>query len=228
MITLSESFVKGDTGLNLRFFAKSFVSALFLCLVIFCLSVSLTVLFRPLYYWDMEHLSIPERSGIPEAVCRENYDVLIDYNLLGGPSVLEFPDLSMSESGRIHFEEVKHIFICCQVIGAVGLVWLAGRVLRQLRRCDRDFTWLRWTGRAALVLVALVGGLVAINWDRTFVLMHKILFRNDFWIFDAADDPVIHILPEPFFLHCGVLILILQVLFAAICLLLARHLKQKK
>ena len=78
------------------------------------------------------------------------------------------------------------------------------------------------------MLVALVGGLVAINWDRTFVLMHKILFRNDFWSFDAADDPVIHILPEPFFLHCGVLILILQVLFAAICLLLARHLKQKK
>ena len=97
--------------MKLRFFAKHIIPALFCVLVLLCLSISLTVLFRPLYYWDMEHLSIPERSGIPEAVCRENYDVLIDYNLLGGPSELEFSDFSMSESGWIHYDELKRSFI---------------------------------------------------------------------------------------------------------------------
>ncbi|MGN0714561.1 MAG: TIGR01906 family membrane protein [Anaerovoracaceae bacterium] len=212
--------------MKLRFFAKHIIPALFCVLVLLCLSISLTVLFRPLYYWDMDHLSIPERSGIPETVCRENYDVLIDYNLLGGPSVLEFPDFSMSESGRIHFEEVKRIFIGCQVIGAVGLVWLVGRILLQLRRRDRDFTWMRWTGRAALVLVALVGGLVAVNWDLAFVLMHKILFRNDFWIFDAHTDPIIKILPDTFFMHCGILIMVLLVVFVTACSLLGRRLEK--
>ena len=175
----------------------------------------------------MEHLSIPERSGIPEAVCRENYDVLIDYNLLGGPSVLEFPDFSMSESGRIHFEEVKRIFIGCQVIGTAGLIWLVVRILRQLRRCDRDLTWLRWTGRAALVLVAAVGGLVAVNWDLAFVLMHKILFRNDFWIFEAQTDPIIKILPDTFFMHCGILIMVLLVVFVTACSLLGKRMEKR-
>ena len=49
-----------------------------------------------------------------------------------------------------------------------------------------------------------------INWEWTFVLMHKILFRNDYWLFDPWQDPIINILPNGVFFAYGALILVLM------------------
>lgn len=184
-------------------------------------------MFRPVYYWDIGHLNIGERYDIPEEICRKNYDVLIEYNLAWGPETLEFPDFAMSESGRIHFEEVKVIFVACQYMAAAGLAAFAGRIWWQIRRRDLDFRWLRWTGWTALAIVAAVGSLVAINWDLAFVLMHKLLFNNDLWIFDWRTDPIILILPDEFFMHCGILIMVLVVIFVIGCRLLAKKLENR-
>ena len=205
--------------------AKQILMALICVLFIICLSVTLTVMFRPVYYWDIGHLHIGEAYGIPEEICRINYDVLIDYNLAWGPDTLEFPDFGMSEGGRIHFEEVKVIFVACQYMAAAGLLLFIGRIWWQRYRGDRDFRWLRWTMWAALALVAAVGGLIAINWDLAFVLMHKLLFNNDLWLFDWRTDPIILILPDDFFMHCGILILVLVVVFVTGCRILAKKLE---
>ena len=209
-------------------FAKHILMALILVVVILCLSIALTVLCRQVYYFDIGHLDIPARSGISAETCRENYDVLIDYNLIGGPAQLEFPDFIMSEQGRIHFEEVKHIFVAAQWIALGGLILFICRLLWQRHRGDRDYRWLRLTSWIALAMVAAVGGLVAVSWDTAFVLMHKILFNNDLWIFNAATDPIIRILPDTFFMHCGILIMALMVVFVLGCRLLARRLEQPR
>ena len=86
------------------------ILALVLTLAIISVSVVLTLAFRPLYYLDISLLNIPEDSGYSREEIRENYDVLIDYNLSFGGGELEFPSLAMSEPGRIHFEEVRDIF----------------------------------------------------------------------------------------------------------------------
>jgi len=39
--------------------------------------------------------------------------------------------------------------------------------------------------------------------------MHAIFFRNDYWLFNPATDPIIKILPDAYFLHCGILIILL-------------------
>ena len=68
------------------------VLALVLTLTIISLSVVFTLAFRPLYYLDISVLGIAEQSGYPEEEIRENYDVLIDYNMSLGSDRLEFPD----------------------------------------------------------------------------------------------------------------------------------------
>ena len=204
---------------------KHIFMALFCVLFIICLSVTLTVLFRPVYYWDIQHLAIGERYGISEEICRRNYDVLIDYNLAWGPDTLTFPDFSMSENGRIHFKEVKVIFVACQYVAAAGAFLFAGRIWWQKQHRDPDFRWLRWTGWVALAIVCAVGSLVAVNWDLAFVLMHKLLFHNDLWIFDWRTDPIILILPDEFFMHCGIMIMVLVVIFVIGCRLLAKKLE---
>ena len=86
------------------------IGGIVVCLLIISFSVTLTLNFRPLYYADIQNLHITELSGREEKDIRSNYDALIDYNSLFNHQPLKFPTCAMSESGRIHFEEVKKIF----------------------------------------------------------------------------------------------------------------------
>mgnify|MGYP002746383376 CR=1 FL=1 len=183
------------------------VLALALTLFIIAAAVVVTLNFRPLYYLDVDLLNIPASSGLPKDEILANYNVLIDYNSLFGPQTLEFPTLAMSETGRIHFEEVKNVFVFFELLALVsGLLSAAGIVYRHFRK---NPGYLLLTGILTVALPVVLGILIALNWQTVFVLFHRIVFNNDYWIFDAATDPVITILPDAFFMHCALLILAL-------------------
>lgn len=194
------------------------VLALVLTLLIISGSVIFTLAFRPLYYHDIKALDIPARSGMSEEEIRENYDALIDYNMQWEKGLLEFPTLSQSREGQIHFAEVKDIFdlfkylgVGTLLLGALGVLWFWRK---------KETLYLKYTAVLSVALPAAVGALVAVNWDRAFVLFHQIAFDNDYWLFDPAFDPVILMLPDEFFLHCAVMILCGIVLGSLLCGLL--------
>ena len=197
-------------------------------IVIICISVTITVLARPLYYFDIEYLEIPWRSGISAEACRLNYDTLIDYNLLGGDEELVFPTLKMSETGRIHFEEVKEIFINMQLVSIAGIVALIGFTLYIKKKGPQNsiLLWMRYTFPVTMIVALAVGLAMAIDWQWAFTTMHEIFFDNDYWIFNAYTDPVIKILPEEFFFHCGILIVILSMAQIAILRVVYRRFTQ--
>ena len=186
-------------------------AALIAAVCVICISVTA-------YYWDTDNLQIPETSGYSKEICIENYDALIDYNLIGGSEKLVFPSFSMSEQGEIHFAEVKEIFITMQVISIAGIILFAGFMLyRKLHRVPREGTlWMRFTGIVLLSAVVLIGLAMAIDWQWSFEFMHKVFFDNDYWLFDPKYDPVITILPDRFFLHCGILIVLISVTQSAL------------
>lgn len=193
----------------------NFGAALAATVIIISVSVTLTVLMRPIYYFDIEHLDIPQAAGVSAESCRLNYDTLIDYNLLGGEEELIFPTFPMSEKGKIHFEEVKNIFISMQIISIAGIVALITWALYLKRKNLRDpdhTLWMRFTGIVTLGIAAAVTAAIAVDWQWAFTAMHRMFFRNDYWIFDPALDPVIKILPEGFFMHCGISIVILTII----------------
>ena len=182
--------------------------------VMICLAVSVTVWFRPLYYFDIGYLQIPQTSGVSAELCRLNYDTLIDYNVLGGSEALAFPTMKMSENGRIHFEEVKQIFVVMQILALAGLAAFAAFLFRSRGRQKAEaFRWMRCAVGITLGLGAVVLLAVLIDWDAAFRIMHSIFFDNDYWLFDPRTDPIITILPDTFFLHCGLLILCLIAIF---------------
>lgn len=181
-------------------------TALVLFFFIVSFSVTFTLNFRPLYYLDIDALNIEQYSGMPKEEIKANYDVLIAYNsIFGDMEKLEFPTLAMSETGRIHFEEVKVIFVFFQWAAIVCLVLAA--VLVYLNRKKDNFRFWKYTSIISIGIPTILGVLIALNWDMVFVLFHKIMFNNDYWIFDASTDPVIMILPDSFFMHCAILIL---------------------
>lgn len=195
--------------------------ALILTLTIISVSVVFTLAFRPLYYLDISALNIPEESGYSEEEIRENYDVLIDYNMSFGGGRLEFPSLAMSEPGRIHFEEVRDIFNLFKYMAMAGAILSIAGIVFCIRR--REYRYLKLTSILAVALPAVLGILVALNWDWAFVAFHHLAFNNDYWIFDPVTDPVITILPDTFFMHCALMILVCVALGSIICGLLYRR-----
>lgn len=193
-----------------KYTALNFVLAVLCTLTVICLAVSITVWFRPLYYADISLLDIPEKSGYSEEICRENYNALIDYNVIGGPSELEFPDMEMSEHGRIHFEEVKRIFIFMQIEALAGIAVLAAVYFRRKQK-----GWMHLTGFVTAAIAATVLMAIVIDWEWAFETMHSLLFDNDYWLFNPKTDPVIKILPDEFFMHCGIMIIGLTASFTA-------------
>lgn len=200
---------------------KQFLTALALTLCIISASVVITLNFRPLYYADIHHFNLAEETGFSEEMIRKNYDVLIDYNSVFYHGELSFPDLPMSTEGRIHFIEVKNIFVFIQaVLLPVSFIGsLAGIFLLKKQKP----VYLKLTSVLSLAIPVVLGLLIAANWDRFFVLFHKLFFNNDYWIFDETTDPVIRILPDGFFLHCALMILFLIVLSSGICLFCYRR-----
>lgn len=202
------------------------ILALVLTLTIISVSVVFTLAFRPLYYLDISALDISEQSGYSEEEIRENYDVLIDYNMSLGKDKLEFPTLAMSEPGRIHFEEVRDIFNIFKYMAMAGVVLSIGGIVFCIRR--KEYRYLKLTSILAVALPAVLGLLVALNWDWAFVTFHHIAFDNDYWIFDPLTDPVITILPDTFFMHCALMILGCVVLGSVVCGLVYRKYKNTK
>jgi integral membrane protein (TIGR01906 family) len=85
-----------------------------------------------------------------------------------------------------------------------------GIILYKKRKRDRSY--LLVSSITVLVIPAIAAIGCVINFDAAFVVFHKIFFRNDYWLFDPVTDPVITILPDTFFLHELIVIILFVVL----------------
>lgn len=186
------------------------LTGLCMTLLLFSGAVVLVLNLRWLYYLDIVLLNIEKLSGLKVAQIRANYDALIEYNSLFFRGSLQFPSLPMSEHGRIHFAEVKRIFDAVQILFMLTLAGSIFGCLRMRRAGSRRH--FRIAGVLSLITPAVLGVLAFAGWDRFFVTFHHLFFRNDYWLFDPAVDPVIRILPDTYFLHCALSILL--VIFA--------------
>jgi integral membrane protein (TIGR01906 family) len=194
------------------------ILSLLIMLVILSASVIFTLNFRQLYYFDINYLGIEQSSGLPKDEIIENYNALIDYNSMFNNSSLEFPTLAMSEHGRIHFSEVKQIFVGFEYFFLGALVLAVVGIIAKCRKKHFDFMTL--TGIFTIVIPVVLGSIIALNWDWFFITFHKIAFNNNYWLFDPATDPVINILPDAFFMHCALLILLLTLIGGAVFLII--------
>ncbi len=207
-----------------RFKITDFFIGLLFTLLFISIAVVITINFRPLYYMDIKLLNIDINSGIPKGEILRNYNALIDYSSPFFKGNLVFPTLAASKSGLSHFADVKNIFTFFYILGAITLIPAIIIIIK--KRKHRDYSYLLASAITAVVLPLILGVLMAINFDKTFILFHKIAFRNNDWLFDPSTDPVITILPDTFFMHCAVMIIFIVILFSIF--FVAIYFKQKK
>ncbi len=182
-----------------------------IAICIICASVTLTLNAGFLYDADIDNYRLEESTGMTREEIKAEYNAMIEYNNIGGPDELVFPTFAMSETGRIHFEQVRDVFrvfeyglIFTAVAAAAGIIVS----LRKKLHLFKLFTFV-----FALGIPGAIGLIAAADWNAFFTGFHHLVFGNEFWIFYPETDPVITILPDGYFMHC--LIMIIGITLAA-------------
>ena len=201
-------FITGTLNAFIGIFFLIFFIALGLAVAIYC---------RPLYYMNIDAYSAD--TGFSPELIKENYDALIDYYSPFYDDKLELPSLPSSEAGISHFTEVKKIFNVFFALLFILPILLGIFIFIQRKR--KVSSYLLTSPIIMCIAPILVTFLCSINFDATFTLFHRIVFRNEDWYFDPITDPVILILPPEFFFQCAI-ILIISVLLGCV-ILLALH-----
>lgn len=186
------------------------------CFLIFFIAIGLTIAihFRPLYYMNID--SYVKSTGISHEIIKENYNALIDYCNPFYQGELEFPSLPSSDEGISHFAEVKEIFnVFFALLFILPFILTIFIFIQHKRKVS---SYLLTSPIIMCVAPILVSVLCLIDFDTTFTLFHRIIFRNENWYFDPLTDPVIFILPGEFFLQCAIVIII-SVLIGCVILL---------
>ena len=194
-----------------------------MCIAIIILAVNITLIFKPLYFYDVKSLNVVKDSQISEDVIKANYNYTIDYlSPVNTEKEYKLPSLPSSVNGAIHFEQVKVIFVnityALYFCLSISLFMVLKYNFINIKR------FLKYSTTLLFVLPVMLAIPFIINFDDSFTAFHKLFFNNDYWLFDPDKDPIIKILPEQFFFHCAVLIIFLLVL--AGCFLLLTYKKK--
>jgi integral membrane protein (TIGR01906 family) len=99
----------------------------------------LTLMFKPLYYFDIQYLNIEEQSGFSKAEIVKNYDYVINYLLTPTHQEFNLPSIEYSKYGQIHFRDVKKIFTYIDILLILtGLINALG-LFHNVKRKSFDF-----------------------------------------------------------------------------------------
>ncbi len=209
-----------------RIIAIVFAAAVMFFILTF--SIGLPIYCRSFYYAQIDSLELPEQTGFSDSVIREAYDELLDYLTRGrdfGTGALYW-----SESGKAHFEDCKILFDLDRNVLFVSAAAIAVCVLLSVFCTKQDLRKSLAIGGLLSVGIPLCLGIIAFcDFDRAFSLFHSLLFPGKTnWVFDPLYDQIILILPERFFMNCGLLILCSVLVLAAVAVVSGLSGKRRK
>ena len=207
---INNYFSKGSIFKNIKtLFEFSFKSLFILCFTFTFITISIyiTLLFKPLYYSDISILNIEQSSNINKKELKVNYDYVITYLIQNKSKEFNLPTLPSSDHGKIHFKEVKAIFDKLKIMLLLSI--LISIIGIMLNRKHKKIDYLLTSANLLIIIPAILIIPFLVNFDKSFTTFHHVFFKNDYWLFDIQSDPIITILPQSFFFHCAILIIIL-------------------
>lgn len=225
---INNSFSTNSITKNIKTLFKFSLKTFFIMCFTFSfiiLSIYLTLLFKPLYYMDINALNIEQSSNLKKEDLKANYDYVITYLTQNKTEEFNLPTLASSKNGKTHFKEVKVIFDKLKIILCFSiLISIIGIIL------NKRYKTIRYLLTSSIVLLIIPIILLIpflINFDKSFTAFHKIFFNNDYWLFDSNFDPIITILPQEFFFHCALLIITTIAVISIALRCIYRHLQIK-
>ncbi len=183
-----------------------------------------TVVYRyAIYKYELEKYTL-----LPKDILMDNYKRVISYVQNPFNKELVLNSIPMSNFGRIHFFEVKRIFIALYIMSIIFIIVMIFKILTNKNKGlgKKLIENLNNSVNIMALIFVSVSIMAMIDFDKAFYYFHKMFFRNDYWIFDSITDPIINALPEEFFAIELILIICLLLMFTLVIKIL--HLKNKK
>lgn len=173
-----------------------------LALFIFTFSITVTILFSfVIFKFDIHHYFLDQEANMSAGKLMHNYNQMMNYLLNPFDGSFHLDDFRSSVNGRVHFADCKKLFMLNFIVFILSGIYVFFR--RKYRaRFNRTYLYIAIVGIVLLLLMA-------VDFDGFFVIFHKILFRNNDWLFDPSLDPIINVLPDEFFIQCFVLFFVL-------------------
>jgi uncharacterized membrane protein len=128
--------------------------------------------------------------------------------------------LELTQRERLHMQDVQHIIQCMdRTLGAYALFAAVLLFFAFLKNRLQKKTIHR------ILLVASIGsgavaGMILLSlllFQPAFLLMHKLLFRNDLWLL-PAQSTLLEVFPTSFFIKIGIALLLYMVIISAVSL----------
>jgi integral membrane protein (TIGR01906 family) len=216
-----------------------YVIALCLLLIIISQSIIFPTFFMPFFRWQYERLSVAETVQMEKDELMRVTEDLLDYMRNRRDSLEDVYAIVAGEERRFFSDiEIRHMIdvldlyniafaarnISFFIMVALILVMVLRKykVLFVLCRCCREVL------AAFLILMTLLIGIIAINFERAFTIFHYIFFDNDYWILDPRVDLLINMVPIYFFIHISIFIgLLLLISSLAIIVASTIYLRRK-
>lgn len=167
------------------------------------------------YGYVISKYELSNYTGLSTEILMDNYKRVINYVQNPFNEELVLNSLPMSNFGKIHFFEVKQIFVCMYAISIIFIIIL---ILRIINNKDNDFgkRMIKNLNNSVNVIALIfisVSIAIVVDFSKTFYFFHRVFFRNNYWIFDPKTDPIINALPEEFFMIELILVLTLLIIF---------------
>lgn len=106
-----------------------------------------------------------------------------------------------------HMEDVKDLYTILRIVAGVSGLFAAGLLWVEWRKSKKDFfLTLRTMFVIPFMFTVFIGTWFLIDFARIFTLFHELFFTNDDWIL-RSNDVLIQLLPSPFWLTSGILLL---------------------
>lgn len=182
------------------------------------------------YKYAINKYELVKYTGLPAEILMENYKRTIYYVQNPFIKELKFISVPMSEFGRIHFFEVKRIFIALYIFSIIFIIAIIIKILVNRNNklglsLIKDFN--SGVNIMACIFIFISMG-ASIDFSKAFIIFHKIFFRNNYWIFDPNIDPIINALPEELFMIEFMLIIGVLIVFTLVIKWLNFKLKKTK
>lgn len=136
---------------------------------------------------------------------KENYNYIIDYIQNPNKKIFKLPTIPFSQNGERHFDDVKKVIMYGEYLFIASIILFV--IISLITKENYVLLCLKTSGKQ-LIAIAVFALLISFfNFSDFFDAFHKLIFSNDYWIFNPQYDPVILILPEAYFMHCAAVIL---------------------
>jgi integral membrane protein (TIGR01906 family) len=110
---------------------------------------------------------------------------------------------------------VRNVAFWTLLLLIICMALLKHEILYVLARCAREAV------AGLCLLILLLAGVIAFDFDGAFTVFHLIFFNNDLWILNPATDLLVNIVPQPFFIDIAIFIGALFTLASVLIILIS-------